>query len=384
MQDPPRPEVRLAVEKARTAGIRMVMITGDYGLTAESIARKIGIVRCEHPRIITGADLDRLNDTALQSVLGGGDELIFARVAPEHKLRVVEAFRALGQVVAVTGDGVNDAPALKRADIGVAMGKAGTDVAREASAMILTDDNFASIVAAVEEGRAVYDNIRKFITYIFAHLAGEAVPYVLFALLNVPLPLTALQILAIDLGTETLPALALGMEKPEPDVMSRPPRPRSDRLLNLHTLLRGYCYLGLLLNVGSMFGYFWQLTQSGWHWGMTSASPLFATGTLHQRQAATMSFLGIIIMQVANVFVCRTERASVFKVGFFSNPLVFAGIAFELVFAAALIYIPVLQGIFGTAPVGLDAWLLLFAFTPLVFACEEGRKAIARRMARRR
>jgi Ca2+-transporting ATPase len=382
MQDPPRPEVRLAVEKARAAGIRMVMITGDYGLTAESIARKIGIIRCEHPRIITGVELDRLDDAALQAVLAGGDELIFARVAPEHKLRVVEAFRALGEVVAVTGDGVNDAPALKRADIGVAMGKAGTDVAREASAMILTDDNFASIVAAVEEGRAVYDNIRKFITYIFAHLAGEAVPYVLFALLNVPLPLTALQILAIDLGTETLPALALGMEKPEPDVMQRPPRPRSDRLLNLRTLLRGYFYLGLLLNVGSLFGYFWQLTQSGWHWGMTSASPLFATGTLYQRQAATMSFLGIIIMQVANVFVCRTERASVFTVGFFSNPLVFAGIAFELIFAVALIYIPVFQDVFGTAPVGLNAWLLLFAFTPLVFACEEGRKAIVRRRAR--
>jgi P-type Ca2+ transporter type 2C len=383
MQDPPRPEVQVAVEKAHTAGIRVVMITGDYGLTAESIARKIGIIRCEHPRILTGADLDRVDDVALREVLADGEEVIFARVAPEHKLRVVESFRALGQVVAVTGDGVNDAPALKRADIGVAMGRAGTDVAREASAMILTDDNFASIVAAVEEGRAVYDNIRKFITYIFAHLAGEAVPYVAFALLSVPLPLTALQILAIDVGTETLPALALGTEKPEPDVMRRPPRPRSDRLLNVPTLVRGYCYLGLLLAVGSMFGYFWQLSQTGWHWGITSANPLFATGTLHQRRAATMTFLGIIVMQIANVFACRTERASVFQVGFFSNRLVFAGIAFELVFAAMLIYIPLFQGVFGTAPVSLEGWLILFAFTPLVFACEEGRKAIVRRRDRR-
>jgi magnesium-transporting ATPase (P-type) len=225
----------------------------------------------------------------------------------------------------------------------------------------------------------VYDNIRKFITYIFAHLAAEAVPYVLFALFNLPLPLTALQILAIDLGTETLPALALGTEQPEPDVMRRPPRPHSDRLLNLPTLVRGYFYLGLLLAVGSMSGYFWQLSNTGWHWGITSANPLFAAGALYQRQAATMTFLGIVVMQVANVFVCRTERASIFTVGFFSNRLVFAGIAFELAFAAALIYIPLFQPIFGTAPIGPEGWLVLFAFTPLIFAVEEGRKAILRR-----
>jgi magnesium-transporting ATPase (P-type) len=380
MQDPPRPEVEAAVTRAHTAGIRVVMITGDYGLTAESIARKIGIVHRDHPRIITGADLDKTEDATLRQVLSSGDEVIFARVAPEHKLRVVEAFRALGETVAVTGDGVNDAPALKRADIGVAMGRAGTDVAKEASAMILTDDNFASIVAAVEEGRAVYDNIRKFVTYIFAHLAGEAVPYVFFALFNVPLPLTALQILAIDLGTETLPALALGTEKPEPDVMQRPPRPRDERLLNIPTLLRGYFWLGALIAVAVMFGYFWQLYRHGWHWGITGDNPLFAIGSLYQREAATMVFLGIVIMQIANVFACRTERASVFHVGFFSNRMVFAGIAFELVFAALLIYVPFFQKIFGTAPVGWEAWLVLFAFTPFVFVVEEGRKAIVRRI----
>jgi Ca2+-transporting ATPase len=383
MQDPPRPEVEAAIARAHTAGIRVVMITGDYGLTAESIARKIGIVRSSLPRIITGSDLDRIDESALRQVLSG-DEVIFARVAPEHKLRVVEAFRALGQVVAVTGDGVNDAPALKRADIGVAMGRAGTDVAKEASSMILTDDNFASIVAAVEEGRAVYDNIRKFVAYIFAHLAGEAVPYIFFALFNVPLPLTALQILAIDLGTETLPALALGTEKPEPDVMQRPPRPRGEKLLNAPTLLRGYFWLGLLIAIAVMYGYFWQLYRHGWHWGVTGDDPLFATGSLFQREAATMVFLGIVIMQIANVFACRTERASVFRVGFFSNRMVFAGIAFELVFAAVLIYVPFFQRIFGTAPIGWEGWLVLFAFTPVVFAVEEARKAIARRIRARR
>ena len=378
MQDPPRPEVEAAVRTAHTAGIRVVMITGDYGLTAESIARRIGIVHDDHPRIITGADLDKLDDAALKQILAEG-EVIFARVAPEHKLRVVEAFRALGETVAVTGDGVNDAPALKRADIGVAMGRAGTDVAKGASAMILTDDNFASIVAAVEEGRAVYDNIRKFVTYIFAHLAGEAVPYVFFALFNVPLPLTALQILAIDLGTETLPALALGAEKPEPDVMQRRPRPRDEKLLNIPTLLRGYFWLGLLIAISVMYGYFWQLFRHGWHWGITGDNPLFAPGSLYQREAATMVFLGIVIMQVANVFACRTERVSVFHVGFFSNRMVFAGIAFELVFAALLIYVPFLQKIFGTAPIGPEGWLVLFAFTPLVFLVEEARKAFVRR-----
>jgi len=163
--------------------------------------------------------------------------------------------------------------------------------------------------------------------------------------------------------------------------MARPPRPRSEKLLNGPTLLRGYCFLGLLLSVGGMFGYFWQLSRRGWHWGVTGADPLFAPGTLFQREGATMVFLGIIIMQVANVFACRTERASVFTVGFFSNRLVFAGIAFELVFAAVLIYVPFFQKIFGTAPVGWECWMVLFLFTPLVFLAEEGRKAWVRRRA---
>jgi Ca2+-transporting ATPase len=239
-------------------------------------------------------------------------------------------------------------------------------------------------VAAIEEGRAVYDNIRKFITYIFAHLAGEAVPYVFFAVFRLPLPLTVLQILAIDLGTETLPALALGTEKPEPDVMQRPPRSPHERLLNGMTVFRGYFYLGLLSSVGIMFGYFWQLLRRGWHWGVAADDPLFATGSLYQREAATMVFLGIVIMQVANVFACRTERASVFSVGFFSNRLLFAGIAFELLFAAVVIYLPFFQDLLGTAPVGWEAWLVLAAFLPLVFLAEEARKWLTRGHKRRR
>jgi P-type Ca2+ transporter type 2C len=382
MQDPPRPEVENAVDLARSAGIRVVMITGDYGLTAESIARKIGIIRDMTPRVITGAELESMNQDMLKGFLSKRKEVLFARVAPEQKLRIVEAFLALGEIVAVTGDGVNDAPALKRSDIGIAMGLSGTDVAKEASEMILLDDNFATIVAAVEEGRAVYDNIRKFVTYIFAHLAGEAIPYILFAMFNLPLPLTVLQILAIDLVTETLPALALGKERPEPDVMQRPPRSPKDKLLDRHTLIRGYFFLGLMSSIGVIFGYFWKLYQNGWHWGITGADPLFAPGSLFQCQAATMVFLGIVIMQVANVFACRTERVGVLRVGFFSNHLIFAGIVFELVFAAMLIYIPFFQRIFGTAPIGGECWVLLFAFTPLVFFAEEARKAIEARARR--
>ena len=216
MLDPPRPEVAQAVATCRAAGIRTIMITGDYGLTAESIARRIGIITGPLPRIVTGAELDGMDDAALAQALQ--NEVIFARVSPEHKLRIVSTLQAQGHVVAVTGDGVNDAPALKQADIGVAMGLTGTDVAKEAADLILTDDNFASIVAAVEEGRAVYANINKFITYILTSNAPEAVPFILFALSGgrIPLALNVMQILSVDLGTDIVPALALGAEPPEP------------------------------------------------------------------------------------------------------------------------------------------------------------------------
>jgi sodium/potassium-transporting ATPase subunit alpha len=220
------------------------MVTGDHGLTAAAIGREIGLSD-GGARVVTGAELDSLDDERLEALLDTKG-VIFARVTPEHKLRLVEACQRKGDVVAVTGDGVNDAPALKRADIGVAMGITGTDVAREAADMVLTDDNFASIVAAIEEGRAVYDNVRKFVTYIFASNIPEIVPFIAFVLFRVPLPLTVMQILAVDPGTDLLPALALGAETPEPDVMRRPPRSRRERLLNLPTLLRAYGWLGMI------------------------------------------------------------------------------------------------------------------------------------------
>ena len=248
------------------------MITGDYGLTAESIARMIGIVTVDKPRIITGADLDVMANEELREAFKG--EVIFARASPEDKLRVVINLQEMGPVVAVTGDGVNGAPALKKADIGVAMGISGTDVAKEAADMVLTDDNFASIVNAVEEGRAVYANIKKFTTYIFTANTAEAVPFILFALSRgrIPLALNVMQILSIDLGIDLLPGLALGTERPEPGVMDKPPRDLKEHVITSSLLIRSYLWLGPVQSIAAMSAFFFTYWTSG-YWGSIFRSP---------------------------------------------------------------------------------------------------------------
>ena len=232
LEDPPRPEVAVALQKCRDAGIKVIMVTGDHPHTATAIAREIGLVRSAAPVVITGEQLGHLSDVQLQLALDA-PEIIFARVLAEQKMRIVGALQNKREIVAVTGDGVNDAPALRKADVGIAMGRSGTDVAREAADMVLLDDNFASIVAAIEEGRAVFSNIRNFLTYILTSNVPELIPYLAFVVFRIPLPLTIMQILAVDLGTDMLPALGLGAEKPAPDIMKAPPRPRSDRLMPL-------------------------------------------------------------------------------------------------------------------------------------------------------
>lgn len=378
MMDPPRPEVEEAVRLCKHAHIKIIMITGDYGLTAESIAKRIGIVHGEQTRIITGTELDKIDDDELGAILAG-EEVIFARVAPDHKLRIAARLQASGEVVAMTGDGVNDAPALKKADIGVAMGIAGTDVAKEAAAVILLDDNFATIVNAVAEGRAVYDNIKKFIVYIFAHLGPEAVPFILFVLFRLPLPITPMQIIAIDLGTETLPALALGVEKAEPDIMSRPPRAKKDTLLSAAVLIRAYVFLGLIESILVVAGYFWLLFKEGWYWGMpvTMNDPLVL-------KASTMTFLGIVATQVGTVIACRTNRESVFRLGMFSNPWIIWGLIFEFIITVLLMYFPPFARFFGMAPLGIDAWLFVAPFPFIIFFAEEARKLLARRSETRK
>ncbi len=378
MRDPLRAQVPAAVADCHRAGIRIIVITGDDGLTAGAVAREAGIVD-EHAQIVTGPQLDALSDSDLDEILRSSPQLIVARSSPEAKLRIVDALRGEGHTVAMTGDGVNDAPALRRADIGIAMGASGTDVAREAAAMVLKDDDFASIVTAVKEGRTVYDNIRKFVTYIFAHAPAEILPFLLYALSggSIPLPLTVLQILAIDLGTDTLPALSLSREPAEPGLMDQPPRPRKTDILSRAMLIRAWLWLGLLEAALVLGGFFFVLLRAGW-------SPGDATGAgapLHHAylMATTMSFAGITACQVGTAFASRTSRASLREIGVLSNPRLLGGIAFELVFAAALIYLPPLQGIFHTAGLGLPELALLACFPVIVWGSDELRRAWLRR-----
>lgn len=373
MADPPRPEVAAAVEECRNAGIRIVMITGDYGLTAESIAKRIGIVKGPHPRVVSGLELEALSDEQLKEYLK--DEIIFARVAPEQKLRVVSNLQEMGEVVAVTGDGVNDSPALKKADIGVAMGIAGTDVAKEAADMILTDDNFASIVHAIEEGRAVYSNIRKFLLYILNSNVPEAIPSALFLFSRgaIPLPLTVMQILTIDLGTDMLPALGLGTESPEAGIMNQPPRNQKEPLLNKKLVTKAFLWYGMLGSLTSIFSYFFVNWQNGW-----PNVPLAGEPSPVYIKATAITLAAIVFSQIGAVFNCRTEKQSVFKVGILKNSHVNFGIIFEVCLIMALVFLPPLQIVFHTAALSVSDLLLLCVWPPLILLIEEARKALVR------
>jgi calcium-translocating P-type ATPase len=378
MLDPPRPEVADAVARCHRAGIRIVVITGDHPVTAAAIAREVGIGDESSP-VISGEELARMSDIDLDRLLRGGSEVVFARASPEAKLRIAEALRAEGEVVAMTGDGVNDAPALRRADIGVAMGRSGTDVAREAATMVLTDDNFATIVAAVEGGRRVYDNIRKFILYIFAHATPEVTPFLVFALSGgkIPLPLPVLQLLAFDVGTETLPALALGREPAEPGLMQQPPRPRAEGVIRPPMLLRAWLFLGAICAMLELAGFFFVLLRAGWHPG----DPVGRGHQLHHAYlaATTMTFFGMIAGQVGTAFAARTDRASLRSVGVFTNRLLLWGIAFELVLAALLIYAPPFQSLLATAALSPVDVLFALPFPFIVWGADELRRYLIRR-----
>lgn len=386
MFDPPREAVTSAMAQCHQAGISVTMITGDYGLTAEAIAQQIGLVQGK-ARVVSGEELGHLSEAQLRQLIHHRqNQLIFARVMPEQKLRIVQAYQSLGHVVAVTGDGVNDAPALQAANIGIAMGMSGTDVAREAADIVLLDDNFATIVKAIEQGRAVYQNIRKFMTYILASNVAEIVPFLAMVIFKIPPALTVLQILAIDLGTDMIPALALGAEKPEQGTLKLPPRPKSKPLLDRTLLARAYGFLGLIEAVLGMSAFLAVWGSYGINFAeLQAVSPAIlshaadpSTRAIYQ-QATTATLATIVACQDGNVFACRSEQTSIFQLGFFSNRLILWGILTEWVLILCIIFLQPLENLFATAPLEIWQWLLLLICPPILLGAEEVRKGIFRR-----
>jgi P-type Ca2+ transporter type 2C len=357
MIDPARAEVKDAVDTCRTAGIRPVMITGDHPLTAGYIARELGIN--DENGVITGAMLEKMSPEELETTVF--NHSVYARVSPEHKLRIVQALQKGGEIAAMTGDGVNDAPALKKADIGVAMGITGTDVTKEAADMVLLDDNFATIVAAVEVGRTIYDNIRKFIQYTLTSNAGEIWVMLLAPLLGMPLPLLPLQILWINLVTDGLPGLALAIEPTEKDTMRRPPYPPNENIF-ARGMATHILWIGLLMGVVSLgVGY--------WLWVSAPADPIWRT----------MVFTTITLSQMGHALAIRSSRYSLFQIGVLSNKSLLGAVLLTFVLQLALIYLPFLQTVFETVALPLPYLLLSLLFSSVVFIVVEITKAIHRR-----
>jgi Ca2+-transporting ATPase len=336
MIDPARPEVLPALNIAKKAGIRTAMITGDYPNTAKAIAQEIGLL-VEGHQVLTGKELDTISDEDLKKAIKTTD--VFARVSPEHKVRIVDAFRANNEVVAMTGDGVNDAPSIKKADIGIAMGITGTDVAKETADMVLTDDNYASIVSAVEQGRIIYSNIRKFVYFLLSCNIAEIATIFLATLFGWRSPLTAIQLLWLNLISDGAPALALGLEKGDPDLMDQPPRDPQEPLLNRF----------MLTGIGVQTVAITAVTLSA-YWIGLKYFPTLAT---------TMAFVTLSFSELLRAFTARSERVSIFKIGLFSNKVMNLAILSSLVLLLAVVYIPFLQRIFDTASLGWTQWEII-------------------------
>lgn len=359
MIDPPREEVAPALKVGRKAGIRTVMITGDYPNTAQAVAESIDLLEPDH-QVMTGFEMDELDDESLMAQVAYTD--VFARVSPEHKLRIVEALRARNEVVAMTGDGVNDAPAIKRANIGVAMGITGTDVAKESADMVLTDDNYASIVSAVEQGRVIYSNIRKFVYYLLSCNVAEIATIFLGIMFTQQSPLTVIQLLWLNLITDGAPALALGTEKGDPDIMNQPPRPPSEPIIN-RFMTAGIAIQTVAITFVTLTAYMIGLR-------FFSAEPWMP---------GTMAFVTLSSSELIRAFTARSERYPLIKIGPFSNRLMNYAVLTSLALLLAVVYVPFLQPVFNTTALGWEQWLYIF---PLIFvpavAAEIGKPLLTR------
>ncbi|HAE85055.1 MAG TPA: ATPase [Anaerolineaceae bacterium] len=360
MIDPARPEVKKALNEARTAGIRTIMITGDYPNTARAIAEEIGLITPGH-QVLTGAEIGDKSEEEMREIVKVTD--VYARVSPAHKMKIVDALRDNHEVVAMTGDGVNDAPAIKRADIGVAMGITGTDVAKETADMVLTDDNYASIVSAVEQGRVIYSNIRKFVYYLISCNMGEILIIFIGTLLGWPPVLTAIQLLWLNLVTDGAPALALGSEKGDPDIMQYPPRPTDEPIIN-KTMLSGIIVQTIAISAVTLTA--------------------FAIGRgINIDLAETMAFVTLSVSELLRAYTARSENVTIFKIGVFSNPMMNWAVLASLALVLAVVYVPFLQPIFNTTAIDLRYWLMIL---PLILlpsvAAELSKVFIARRRAK--
>jgi P-type Ca2+ transporter type 2C len=372
MIDPPRPEAQTAVHRCNQAGIRVIMVTGDHPATARTIAGELGLLsqgRHHNPGVLTGQEVNSLDDGGLLSALQ--ETSVFARVSPEHKLRLVKVLKGQGEVVAMTGDGVNDAPALKRADIGVAMGITGTEVTKETAAMILADDNFASLVAAVEEGRAIFDNIKKYLIFLLSCNFAEILTLTAAILLGLPLPLVALQILWINLITDGLPALALGVDPKAPDIMDRPPRPPHEGVFTRSvTVLLVVISLHLSLILLPMFAYYVLFNPHR----LSDPAQVLILGQ-------TMVFITLILAELVNAFNCRSDIHSLFTVGFWRNHFLVGSALLSLVIMVVVIHWQPLSSLFHTRPLSLADWLVAAGLSLTIFPVVEVTKWLLRRRA---
>uniref|UniRef100_A0A4W3ISJ8 Sodium/potassium-transporting ATPase subunit alpha n=2 Tax=Callorhinchus milii TaxID=7868 RepID=A0A4W3ISJ8_CALMI len=421
MIDPPRAAVPDAVGKCRSAGIKVIMVTGDHPITAKAIAKGVGIISegnetiedlaqrlnipIEHvnPRdakacVIHGAELKDMSREHLDEILGNHTEIVFARTSPQQKLIIVEGCQRQGAIVAVTGDGVNDSPALKKADIGVAMGISGSDVSKQAADMILLDDNFASIVTGVEEGRLIFDNLKKSIAYTLTSNIPEITPFLLFIIANIPLPLGTVTILCIDLGTDMVPAISLAYEAPESDIMKRQPRnPRTDKLVNEKLISISYGQIGMIQALGGFFTYFVILAENGFlpsrlinirlDWDDRSTNDLVDSygqeWTYEQRKIVeftchTAFFVSIVVVQWADLLICKTRRNSIFQQGM-KNKIMIFGLFEETALAAFLSYCPGMDIALRMYPLKLSWWFCAIPYSLLIFVYDEIRKFILRR-----